>query len=638
VHRNPEHRKVISPPKWTWRFAFPIRLSSCFILVFLASTVVGMENCRQLIWVTNGIAISHLLLAPRWRWKYYFAVIFVGMLAAGFLFVYPGSWIDSLTHTMLNLGEVALAVFALRNRSTDLPHFTDQHYLLRFAVYAVLGAPAAVAIPFVFKTWASTGQFPWTLFLNWISTDGLGTAIITPACVSILQSRLSVHRKWNRDWFLVLALVPITIVAFSQSQLPAIFLIYPTVALILFRFGMDWAALCSLFVTLAGSVFTIHGFGPFAGIGPAISSSPTVLLQLYLASGMFLVFAAGSVMETLRATEKRLSDIVYLHDLVTENSRDAIILADFHGRRSYVSSAAAHWGGWGREQLIGMTSLELVHPEDRPKAQAIVRSLQSGGDGSLIECRIRTVSGEYKWVEANLRPVREAITGRPIGILNVVREISERKQAEQALKKAYAALESLAVTDALTGLPNRRYFDHSLASEWRRCMRDGFPLSLLLIDADWFKSYNDTYGHLRGDSCLKQIGESALDEVTRPGDLVARIGGEEFAIILPNTSNEGALQLADMIRTSLRHRKLLHNSNPTGYVTDIDRMRNRRPHRRSAIQNLDAAGRRSPLCREASRSRSGDECRRRHSERRNPARKLTRVPHQNENGSRSSRR
>jgi diguanylate cyclase (GGDEF)-like protein len=148
-----------------------------------------------------------------------------------------------------------------------------------------------------------------------------------------------------------------------------------------------------------------------------------------------------------------------------------------------------------------------------------------------------------------------------------VREITERKLAEQQLADAYRTVETLAVTDALTGLANRRRFDQCLATEWRRAMRDRKPLSLLLIDADFFKSYNDSYGHLRGDSCLKQIAEAALDVVARPGDLVARFGGEEFAAILPNTGKSGALQLACDICAVMRNRQLPHSFNPVGVVT-----------------------------------------------------------------------
>ena len=117
------------------------------------------------------------------------------------------------------------------------------------------------------------------------------------------------------------------------------------------------------------------------------------------------------------------------------------------------------------------------------------------------------------------------------------------------------------MTDALTGLANRRRFDQYLATEWRRSMRDRQPLSLLMLDVDEFKIYNDTYGHQRGDSCLKQIAEACMDVVSRPGDLVARFGGEEFVVVLPNTQNEGALLIAGEICEALRSRRLPHSGN-----------------------------------------------------------------------------
>jgi diguanylate cyclase (GGDEF)-like protein len=98
-------------------------------------------------------------------------------------------------------------------------------------------------------------------------------------------------------------------------------------------------------------------------------------------------------------------------------------------------------------------------------------------------------------------------------------------------------------------------------------MREREPLSMVLIDVDLFKLYNDTYGHLRGDSCLKQIAESAMDVVTRPGDVVARFGGEEFAIVLPNTVQEGAVKIAEEVCAALRHRNLRHEASPFGLLT-----------------------------------------------------------------------
>lgn len=542
------------------------RLAGCFTGVCAATVAVGLEDSNDLIWIANGLLLSYLLLAPRWRWMHYLILGFAAMLAGGIL-VAPGNWSRCIALTLVNIIEVVIAAFLLHRRSTQLPRFTDQHYILRFIAYAVLAAPAVAGTIFAIAIllWLKTP--PWLPFFNLVTTDGLGIAIVTPAFVSLFQSRFKFRDVWKAGSWLPVALIPVAVLSFCQARVPVIFLIYPMVALILFRFGLGGASVGTIFIAAVGSWFTMRGLGPFAMIAPAVSIRGSVLLELYLASGMFLVFAAASVMETLRATERRLREIAHLHELVTQNSRDVIILADFEGRRSYVSASAAEWGGWKREEILGMKSLDLVHPEDRARAEAVMRNVRSGGEGALFECRAKTTHGNYEWVEANLRPVRSRAGGPPIGILNIVRDISKRKRAERALREAYATLEALVITDPLTRLANRRSFDQCVANEWRRGMRERIPLSLLLIDADWFKSYNDTYGHPQGDSCLKQIAESTLDAVTRPGDLVARIGGEEFAVILPNTPNEGAMQVGKLICSALRRRNIPHHTNPLGYVT-----------------------------------------------------------------------
>ncbi|WP_162601162.1 diguanylate cyclase domain-containing protein [Occallatibacter savannae] len=535
------------------------------MFVFAASAVVGIEHCGQLIWVANGLGLSYLLLAPRWLWMRYAAAIFCGMLAGG-LVAGPESWGYCAALSACNLIEVLLAAFALRKRSAQMPNFCDQRYLLRFAVYAIGGAPviASLVLTAGFSLWDRS--VTWAQIANWITTDGLGNAITTPACVALFQNRLRLP-EGRKSWPLLLVLIPITIGAFAPWKVPLVFLLYPAVALILFRFGLGWAAMSTLFITAVGSWFTIHNMGPFAMVGAALSRNPTVLLQLYLASGMFLIFAASSVVDSLRNTERRLRETASLHELVAENSRDVIIFADFEGNRSYVSAAAERLGGWSREELLGHKSLELVHPDDRGRIRSVIERLRLGGSGELAEYRIRNVKGGYLWVEGNLRSVHDPSTGVSIGILNMLRDISHRKEAERKLQDAYATLEALAATDPLTHLANRRAFDQCLANEWRRCLRERLPLSVLLIDADWFKSYNDAYGHPRGDRCLKHIADSALEAVSRSSDLVARIGGEEFGVILPNTQSEGARQVGEKIRAALRGRRVSHSANPSGCVT-----------------------------------------------------------------------
>jgi diguanylate cyclase (GGDEF)-like protein len=125
--------------------------------------------------------------------------------------------------------------------------------------------------------------------------------------------------------------------------------------------------------------------------------------------------------------------------------------------------------------------------------------------------------------------------------LFLVREIGRRAQAEHKL-------EELATTDALTGLKNRRKFDSEIELEWRRAARNGTPVAVLMIDADHFKAYNDTYGHQAGDQVLVGIGICISDSVRRPGDCPARYGGEEFAVLLPGLSAVDAFIVAETIR------------------------------------------------------------------------------------------
>lgn len=134
------------------------------------------------------------------------------------------------------------------------------------------------------------------------------------------------------------------------------------------------------------------------------------------------------------------------------------------------------------------------------------------------------------------------------------------EQARLLLEEANQELARLASQDGLTQVANRRSFDKYLDKEWQRLARERSPLSLILCDVDCFKAYNDSYGHQMGDDCLQRVAEAIRETVTRPGDLVSRYGGEEFAVILPNTPTTGAMQIAEEIRSAvkglgMRHKK-----------------------------------------------------------------------------------
>ena len=143
------------------------------------------------------------------------------------------------------------------------------------------------------------------------------------------------------------------------------------------------------------------------------------------------------------------------------------------------------------------------------------------------------------------------LAGELVGMVEQFKDITDRKRYQEALEKANKELEQLAAIDGLTQVANRRIFDERFNEEWLRMKRERQPFSLILCDIDFFKRYNDHYGHQLGDDCLKAVAACIKGCMHRPADLVARYGGEEFGVLLPNTSFEGAYHMAEKIRETV---------------------------------------------------------------------------------------
>ncbi|MBE9181553.1 PleD family two-component system response regulator [Oculatella sp. LEGE 06141] len=147
-------------------------------------------------------------------------------------------------------------------------------------------------------------------------------------------------------------------------------------------------------------------------------------------------------------------------------------------------------------------------------------------------------------------------------------ELRHRMDQERLLKEqletANQTLQRLAALDGLTQIANRRCFDDCLQREWLRMARERLPLSLILIDIDCFKAYNDAHGHLAGDECLKQVAQIIQQAAQRPADLAARYGGEEFVVVLPNTAVHGAVRVAEKMQSSLKEKAIAHANSSVG--------------------------------------------------------------------------
>lgn len=136
--------------------------------------------------------------------------------------------------------------------------------------------------------------------------------------------------------------------------------------------------------------------------------------------------------------------------------------------------------------------------------------------------------------------------------------VKARVKTHLELKRHRDMLENLSSLDGLTGIPNRRRFDEFLDTEWRHCMRENVPLSLIMMDIDYFKAFNDNQGHQAGDDCLKKVAHTLASSVKRPMDFLARYGGEEFVAILPKTNSEGGLVVAETMRKNIQSLSIAH--------------------------------------------------------------------------------
>lgn len=149
-----------------------------------------------------------------------------------------------------------------------------------------------------------------------------------------------------------------------------------------------------------------------------------------------------------------------------------------------------------------------------------------------------------------------------------IRIEAELRESKKSAEKLADKLKLLSSLDGLTEIANRRYFDEVFEREWRRGARDNTPVALILIDLDFFKLYNDNYGHLAGDECLKNIARALSNNLNRPGDFVARYGGEEFAVILPSTDLEGAETIARQLAEGIKRMEIIHAySKASDFVT-----------------------------------------------------------------------
>ena len=269
----------------------------------------------------------------------------------------------------------------------------------------------------------------------------------------------------------------------------------------------------------------------------------------------------------LKAAERRAAENEVIYRLLLDHSPEMIILSPFDRSRRYVSSAVRQITGFTAEEYLAMDPVDTFHEEDRVIAKRVLESLHNGQREHLFRYRIRHKDGGYGWVEAIVTGYVDEVSHQIGGYVATVRDIAEEVAREERLISEYRALSEAAALDELTGLANRRAFNQAVDGEALRQSRSTRELSLLMVDVDYFKGYNDLYGHVAGDVCLRTVATALKHVLRRGSDMAARIGGDEFVVLMPMTENEGAEVVAAKLIEAVRTLAMPHARSPHGVVT-----------------------------------------------------------------------
>ena len=248
---------------------------------------------------------------------------------------------------------------------------------------------------------------------------------------------------------------------------------------------------------------------------------------------------------------------------ITDSANDAVIMMGPQGDISFWNPAAEKMFGYHSNEVLGKNVHALLAPEEYRQAyETAFPHFQRTGQGSAIgrtlDLKALKKGGRQVFIELSLSALERPDGWHAVGI---VRDITERKRTE-------AKLSLMATTDDLTGTWNRRYFMNAMVQEIERARRHGHPFSVLMLDIDHFKAVNDNFGHAAGDAVLKHL-VSQITGVLRQTDITGRLGGEEFGMLLPETHLDGAVQLAERVRSTIEKSPVHHGGRDIFYTVSI---------------------------------------------------------------------
>ncbi len=551
--------------------------SACSVTTWLSLQVFGGREGFLDVWPACAIALA--LALPVWGYRpiraWLLTACVLGSFVAGVASSLP-LWIAVWLALVSGL-ELWLACSLLSLSLTTFEDFKEVKEIIRFTVVVLMvsaGCAEVGAYPVSVLTHSSV-LVAWTRI---VQGDVLGLLTIFPAALFLVSGESLSYRKLRPSlnsgvlWLLLFTLIVFGV--FFQTWMPLLFLVFPPLIGLIFVLGTEGAVLGSVIVTLMGGWFTSRGLGPISLIQHGSRDLHLYFFQFFVVTVVFVALPVGALLDERRRAQHDVAEAQNIYSTLIGHTNDMIVLASYKGDRRFVSRAVTQLTGWSEKEYLEFGPGGPVHPRDREIMDEMLSQLKLNVGAQTCRYRLQRKDGTYGWFEASANGYVDPNSLEIAGYVATVHDISELMEKEfswnterVALSRERSKLHDLAWKDELTGLANRRSFNEMLRFEVSRKVRTSAPLSLLMIDVDYFKGYNDHFGHQAGDVCLRMVAAAMQKACSRTTDSTARIGGEEFGAVLAATPRAGAELVARKILDSISELKIEHPGSPLGYVT-----------------------------------------------------------------------
>ncbi|MBB3912637.1 sensor domain-containing diguanylate cyclase [Sphingomonas desiccabilis] len=515
------------------------RLGLASLVLSTASLVLTrFDGSIAFIWANTGLVIAALSLRPPEQWRWLLPAFGVAMFAATVCF---GMGLAAAAPLLAaTMTEATLPAWLLRRWKG---HFFDRvaGVVMFLLVAGVLGPLVGAVIAATAISLLTDASWERTA-IRWFTSHGLGTITFTPLIMLLLRGEVGrwfqVPLREKMGPVAMLGLVAVVVAGvFLQDDIPLLFLpMLPMLAATMLYVRIGAAGSIVLLVAIGGTL-SVTGHGPIHAI-PTPPLSRILFFQFYVGCAALLVLPVSALLKQHRRAIRDLSQSEARFRLLSDRSADVILEVAPDGTILHASPSVTQVAGRPAAYYLGQHGFTLVHPEDQHVLWRAHRQALANPDiAHTAQFRSPRETPEPAWFEAALRGLG-GTAGQ--GLIVVLRDISARKATELALEIA-------ASTDPLTGLVNRRSFLQRLRNQIEHCRVGSSQGSVALVDLDHFKSVNDRFGHAVGDLALQAFARITAATIDRRHCL-ARIGGEEFAILLVGISPEEAQAACERLR------------------------------------------------------------------------------------------